>query len=53
MAANTFSLVMLLGTQGRQFSYAELARLLGEAGFTDVGVTPSYGYYSVVHASRG
>ena len=48
----TFSLVMLLGTQGRQFTYAELAKLLGDAGFTDVGATPSYGYYSVVRATR-
>ena len=48
----TFSLVMLLGTQGRQFTYAELAKLLGDAGFTDVGATPSHGYYSVVRATR-
>ena len=48
----TFSLVMLLGTQGRQFTYAELAKLLGDAGFTDVGATPSYCYYSVVRATR-
>jgi len=32
--------------------YAELAKLLGDAGFTDVGATPSYGYYSVVRATR-
>jgi acetylserotonin N-methyltransferase len=48
----TFSLVMLLGTQGRQFTYAERAKLLGDAGFTTVGATPSYGYYSVVRATR-
>lgn len=52
IAANTFSLVMLLGTEGRQFTYPELARLLEDAGFGDVGVTPSHGYYSVVHATR-
>ena len=52
LATSTFSLVMLLGTQGRQFTYAELARLLTDAGFADVGVTPSYGYYSVVRATR-
>jgi hypothetical protein len=44
--------VMLLGTEGRQFTYAELTRLLHEAGFADVAVTPSYGYYSVVRATR-
>ena len=48
----TFSLVMLLGTQGRQFTYTELAKLLTDAGFADVGATPSYGYYSVVRATR-
>lgn len=52
VATSTFSLVMLLGTQGRQFTYAELARLLDETGFGDIGVTPSYGYYSVVRAVR-
>ena len=38
VATSTFSLVMLLGTQGRQFTYPELARLLGEAGFADEGL---------------
>jgi acetylserotonin N-methyltransferase len=52
LAATTFSLVMLLGTQGRQFTFAELAQLLQGAGFVDVSVTPSYGYYSVVRARR-
>ena len=49
---STFSLLMLLGTQGRQFTYAELAKLLVDAGFEDVAATPSYGYYSVVRATR-
>ena len=49
---STFSLLMLLGTQGRQFTYAELAKLLVDAGFADVVATPSYGYYSVVRATR-
>jgi acetylserotonin N-methyltransferase len=52
LTTSTFSLLMLLGTQGRQFTYAELAKLLGDAGFGDIGATPSYGYYSVVHATR-
>ncbi len=52
LPTSTFSLVMLLGTQGRQFTYAELAKLLGSAGFEDVSVQPSYGYYSVVQARR-
>jgi hypothetical protein len=52
VATSTFSLVMLLGTQGRQFTYGELAKLLGDAGFGAVNVTPSYGYYSVVQGVR-
>jgi len=52
LTTSTFSLLMLLGTQGRQFTYAELAKLLADAGFEDVSATPSYGYYSVVQARR-
>ena len=52
LATSTFSLVMLLGTQGRQFTYGELAKLMGDAGFGALSVTPSYGYYSVVQATR-
>jgi predicted O-methyltransferase YrrM len=49
---STFSLLMLLGTQGRQFTYAELAKILTEADFEDIGATPSYGYYSVIRGMR-
>ena len=52
LATTTFSLVMLLGTQGRQFTFAELKELLQRAGFGGVVATPSYGYYSVVRATR-
>ncbi len=43
-----FSTQMLLGTQGQQFSYPELKALLEGAGFTDIGVIHTFGYYSVV-----
>lgn len=52
LATTTFSLVMLLGTQGRQFTFTELKRLLMNAGFDQIDVTPSYGYYSVVRGIR-
>lgn len=52
LSTTTFSLVMLVGTQGRQFTFAELKELLQGVGFGDVVVTPSYGYYSVVRATR-
>jgi O-methyltransferase domain/Dimerisation domain len=52
VTVTTFSLVMLLGTQGRQFTFAELKQLLTNAGFDHIDVTPSYGYYSVVQGVR-
>jgi len=52
LTATTFSLVMLLGTQGRQFTFAELKDLMTNAGFDHIDVTPSYGYYSVVRGVR-
>jgi len=46
-----FSVVML-GTQGRQYSFAELEQILTRAGFVDVDARPSYGYYSVVSGRK-
>ena len=47
-----FSVLMLLGTEGRQFMFQELKELLEKAGFSNVGVTHTYSYYSVVHATK-
>jgi acetylserotonin N-methyltransferase len=44
--------VMMLGTRGKQLSFAELDDLLREAGFTDTEVRHTYGYYSLVSASK-
>lgn len=52
LVADTFSLVMLLGCEGRQFTYLELSRLLADAGFTEMSVTATYGYYSLVSGTR-
>ncbi len=52
LATTTFSLVMLVGTQGRQFTFPELKKLLTDTRFDQIDVTPSYGYYSVVRARR-
>jgi 3-hydroxy-5-methyl-1-naphthoate 3-O-methyltransferase len=46
-----FSLLML-GTRGKQFSAEELGELLARAGFVDVAVTHSYGYYSLVRGTK-
>jgi hypothetical protein len=44
--------IMMLNTRGKQFSFRELRDLLTTAGFADVDVTQTYGYYSVVSARR-
>ena len=47
-----FSVGMLVHELGKQFTQAEFENLLGEAGFVDVQVTPSFGYYSLVTAQK-
>jgi acetylserotonin N-methyltransferase len=44
--------VMMLGTRGKQLSTRELEDLLCGAGFGSVQVKPTYGYYSLVSASK-
>jgi hypothetical protein len=39
---------MLLWTEGKQYSGSELAAMLVEAGFTDVEVKPTFGYWGIV-----
>lgn len=48
LTAAAFSVLMLLGTEGRQFTFTELAELLEQAGFRDVAASATYGYYSLV-----
>jgi hypothetical protein len=50
--AAAFSVLMLGGTKGQQFTFAELAQILTGAGFVDVAATPTYGYYSLVSARK-
>ncbi len=52
LAATTFSLLMLFAMRGQQFSAASLASLLTAAGFGEITVTPAYGYYSLICASK-
>ncbi|MBD3728628.1 MAG: ubiquinone/menaquinone biosynthesis protein [Sphingomonadales bacterium] len=48
-----FSLLMLLGTQGRQYSFTELRTILEAAGFTDVqSVRSGANHYSLVTAVK-
>jgi len=51
--AAAFSLLMLLGTLGKQYSLAELRDILGSAGFVDVdAIRTGGGYYSLVSAVK-
>src|SRR5262249_56971038 len=44
LPAATFSLMMLFATRGQQFTAQTMGELLGEAGFIDVGGTPTHAY---------
>jgi acetylserotonin N-methyltransferase len=50
-AAAMFS-TMMLGTRGKQLSFAELDTLLTQQGFVSVQVKPTYGYYSLVIGTK-
>lgn len=45
--AASFSMLMLLATQGQQFTFAELAAILESVGFQAVTSRPTTGYYSI------
>ena len=51
-AAASFSMLMLLATQGQQFTLEELKGILEGAGFTGVEARQTYGYYSIVTGFR-
>jgi acetylserotonin N-methyltransferase len=50
--AALFSLLMMVGTRGKQFSGHELEELLTSVGFTDLKIKQTYGYYSLVSARK-
>ncbi|MEO6153475.1 MAG: methyltransferase [Croceibacterium sp.] len=51
--AASFSLLMLVGTLGKQYSLPEFRAILESAGFTDVqAVATGGGYYSLVSATK-
>jgi hypothetical protein len=47
----SFSMLML-GTEGQQFTLPELKTLLEGAGFGEVQAKHTYGYYSLVSAKK-
>ena len=48
----SFSMLMLLGTHGRQYTFAELEQILSSAGFVDIDSRATYGYYSIVSGRK-
>ena len=42
-----FSMLMLLATQGQQFTFGEIKKLLEQAGFRDIETQQTAGYYSM------
>jgi hypothetical protein len=53
LATALFSVHMFLLAGGKQYSAGELAALLSAAGFVDISVTPTFGYFSLVSARKG
>jgi ubiquinone/menaquinone biosynthesis C-methylase UbiE len=47
-AVAAYSLIMLLFTEGQEYSGRELAAMLREAGFVGIEVKPTFGYFSIV-----
>ena len=45
--AASFSMLMLLATQGQQFTFGELKEILERVGFTGVETKQTHGYYSI------
>jgi hypothetical protein len=51
-AVAAFNVAMLIEMQGQQYSGKEIAAMLTEAGFTDIEVKPTFGYWSIVTGRR-
>ena len=52
LASAAYSMLMLAGTQGRQYGAAELSTLLQDAGFSNVQIQDTYGHFSLVRAEK-
>jgi SAM-dependent methyltransferase len=48
LAVAACNMLMLWATEGEQYSGQELSAMLAEAGFTDIEVKPTWGYWSIV-----
>jgi len=52
LTANSYSVSMLIATEGKQYSKRELTDLMLDTGFIDVSIMKSYGYYSLISATK-
>ncbi len=43
-----YNITMLISTEGQQYSGHELSVMLTDAGFTDIEVKPTFGYWSII-----
>ena len=47
-----FSMIMLGWTEGEQYSGKEISEMLREAGFGNIQVRPTFGYWGIVTAQK-
>ena len=47
-AVAAYNMIMLICTEGQQYSGTELSKMLSEAGFIDIKVIPTSGYWGIV-----
>ncbi len=52
VSAAAFSMDMLLWTTGRQYSGRELTEMLADAGFIDIEMRPTFGYWSLLSGRK-
>ncbi len=52
MAAATLNVIMLLWVPGQAYTAGELSQMLEEAGFVDIGVKNTFGYWGVVSGRK-
>jgi 2-polyprenyl-3-methyl-5-hydroxy-6-metoxy-1,4-benzoquinol methylase len=48
----SFSMLMLVGTQGTQYTFAELREILESVGFADIRADTTHSYYAVVSGRK-
>ncbi len=52
LIATSFSMCLFWITEGKQFSAAKFDQLLQSAGFSEISIVQTYGYYSLVSARK-